>query len=62
MNTAQRDARIVQAQAELLDHTGHVHRGLPRQRALALVAEVNELRAANGWKPLDMTGRWRRVR
>lgn len=52
--------RIALAQVELLDHTGHVIRGLPRKRAKSLVARINEDRLAVGWKPLDMQGRWRR--
>lgn len=60
-DTSARDASIVGLQAELLDHSGHVNRGLTRERARALVEEINALRTANGWKPLDMTGRWRRT-
>lgn len=52
--------RIVVAQAELLDYTGHVNRGLPRVAARRLVEEINSLRATVGWPPLNMTGRWRR--
>lgn len=55
-----RITRIVQAQSELLDHSGHVHRGLPRSKAVALIAEINDLRVKCGWPPLDMRGRWRR--
>jgi hypothetical protein len=58
--TAARDARIVTLQARLLDYTGHVTPGLPRAEALALVEEINALRVANGWRPLNMEGRWRR--
>ena len=49
-----------QKQNELLDHTGHVKRGLNRARAKELVAEIDRLRADVGWQPLDMTGRWQR--
>lgn len=51
--------RIACAQSELLDHTGHVQRGMARATSTALVAEINALRAQVGWKPLDMTGRYR---
>jgi hypothetical protein len=54
---AARDARIVNLQTELLDHSGHVNPGLTPARRAELVAEIDALRAANGWRPLDMTGR-----
>jgi hypothetical protein len=53
-------SRIGNAQAELLDHTGHVTRGLSRVTARGLVAEIDALRGLVGWAPLDMGGRWRR--
>jgi hypothetical protein len=52
--------RIGNAQAELLDHSGHVNRGLGRAKANELVGEINNLRHRVGWKPLDMAGRWKR--
>lgn len=52
--------RIGIAQAELLDHSGHVARGLSRVAARELVAEIDALRGSVGWAPLDMGGRWRR--
>lgn len=57
---AKRDAAIITLQSRLLDHTGHVTRGLARTDARNLLGEINALRAANGWKPLDMAGRWQR--
>lgn len=55
---AARDARIVQLQAQVFDHTGHVRRGMSRARAWSFIAEINYLRERNGWKTLDMSGRW----
>jgi hypothetical protein len=49
---AQRDARICTLQARLLDHTGHIHRGMSRDDARCLTDEINSLRAMNGWKEL----------
>ena len=60
MTIAQRDAEIVRLQAELLDHTGHLTRGLTRARTQELIASINFLRDANGWRRLSMKGRWRR--
>lgn len=57
---AARDAMIIGWQNQLFDHTGYVRRGLSRDDARILVSEINALRERNGWKPLDMTGRWRR--
>jgi hypothetical protein len=57
MSTAQRDARIITAQAELLDYTGHVRTELTPYRVRRLVHEINVLRIANGWKTLNMNGR-----
>ena len=54
---AQRDARIITLQAELLDHSGHVWPELTAGRRRNLVSEINALRAANHFKPLDMRGR-----
>jgi hypothetical protein len=54
--------RIITRQADLLDHSGHVRRGLGRDQARVLVSEINLLRGLNGWAPLDMAGRWRRPR
>lgn len=59
---AQRDASITATQAQLLDHSGHVRRGLSRDDARMLLDYVNWLRERNGWKSLDMTGRWQRAR
>ena len=56
------DHRIIRLQARLLDHTGHVTRGMSRDDARINLDEINRLRALNGWKLLDMTGRWRRGR
>jgi hypothetical protein len=56
---AARDAAIIRLQTELLDHSGHVWPGLPPSRARALVTEINALRRAQGWRPLDMHGRRR---
>ena len=53
------DAQIIRLQGQLLDHTGHVRADLARAEAQELVAEINRLHAENGWKPLDMAGRWR---
>jgi hypothetical protein len=49
--------RIARLQAVLLDHTGHVRRDLSRAAAQTDLAEIKGLRAAVGWRPLDMTGR-----
>lgn len=46
---ARRDARIVHLQARLLDHTGHIHRGMSRLDASCLLDEINSLREMNGW-------------
>jgi hypothetical protein len=63
LNTrAARDTRIIRMQAQLLDHSGHVTRGLSRDDARILLDEVNFLRERNGWQPLDMTGRRQRRR
>jgi hypothetical protein len=59
--TASRDARIITAQAQLLDYSGHITRGLPIAERSALLVEIDELRAANGWAPLDMAHRSRRA-
>jgi hypothetical protein len=58
---ALRDAELIRLQGELLDYTGHVHRGTKRGDALALVGCINQIRDELGWRRLDMTGRWRRV-
>lgn len=52
--------RIVRLQVLLLDHTGHVNRGLSRDDCKMYVGEINHERARVGWKPLEMTGRYRR--
>ncbi len=52
-----RDAQIVTLQCELLDHAGHVRAHLPPQREAELVDQINQLRTANGWPPLDMRER-----
>jgi hypothetical protein len=54
---AQRDAAIVTLQCELLDYSGHVRPELRAPKRRYLVRRINELRAANGWGPLDMRGR-----
>jgi hypothetical protein len=59
---AARDTRIIRMQAQLLDHSGHVTRGLSRDDTRILLDEVNFLRERNGWQPLDMTGRRQRRR
>lgn len=51
--------RIANAQAELLDHTGHVWQHLSDTQARRLVAEINRLRQSVGWARIDMTGRRR---
>lgn len=56
--TCRRDARIVCLQNDLLDHSGHVRRGLGHDEARRLIDDINGLRQANGWKHLDMSGRW----
>lgn len=55
-------ARICCLQAELLDYTGHVTRGMSRDDTRITLDEIQRLRELVGWKPLDMTGRWRRAR
>jgi hypothetical protein len=52
-----RDARMISLQSELLDHSGHVWPGLPQARRRALVSEINQIRAANGFAPLNMRDR-----
>jgi hypothetical protein len=54
--------RIARMQNGLLDHTGHVQRGQSRDDVRITLDEIQRLRARVGWKPLDMTGRWRRDR
>jgi hypothetical protein len=51
--------KVVQLQNELLDDTGHVRRGMASKRVLDLIDEIDKLRAAVGWKPLDVEGRLR---
>lgn len=53
--------RIACLQNELLDHTGHVTRGMSRDDRRITLDEIQRLRAKVGWKPLDMTGRTRRT-
>jgi len=53
--------RIARLQVQLLDHTGHVNRGMSRDDRRITLNEIQRLRAAVGWKPLDMTGRTRRT-
>ena len=57
MTTAARDARIITAQSALLDYSGHVRPEIGPAWRQGLVREINALRAANGWEPLDMRGR-----
>jgi hypothetical protein len=52
--------RIGNLQVSILDHTGHVRRGLSRDDVRITVDEIQRLRGLVGWKPLDMTGRYRR--
>lgn len=54
--------RIWCLQAILLDYTGHVTRGMSRDDVRINLDEIQRIRALVGWKPLDMTGRWRRAR
>jgi hypothetical protein len=54
------DAELITLQSELLDHTGHVTRGLPRAEADRLIRRINEVRSQLEWPPIDMTGRWSR--
>jgi hypothetical protein len=58
--TAKLDAAVMGLQNQLLDHTGHVRRGLPRQEAQRLITTIGLFRQELGWEPLDMKGRWRR--
>lgn len=58
--TTQHLTRLVRLQTQLLDHTGHVVRGLSRDDARVTLDEIQRVRALLGWKPLDMTGRYRR--
>lgn len=51
--------KVVQLQNELLDDNGHVRRGIPSKRVLEMIDEIDKLRAAVRWKPLDMEGRLR---
>jgi hypothetical protein len=60
MESAYRDARIITLQAQLLDHTGHVWHGMSRDAVRFTLDEINRMRELNGWKPLDMRGRYRR--
>ena len=55
--TAKRDARIVTLETELLDHSGHVRPEITTAQRRRLAREINVLRAANGWAPLNMLGR-----
>lgn len=57
LTPAQRDARIVCAESDLLDHSGHVRSGLTARARQDLVREIQVLRAANGWGPLNLAGR-----
>jgi hypothetical protein len=45
----------------LLDHSGHVTRGRSRDDTRIDLGEIQRLRGKVGWKPLDMTGRYRRA-
>ena len=58
--TTARITEVVRAQNELLDYTGHVVRGLSRDRAAELIKTINAGRERLGWKPLDLYGRYRR--
>jgi hypothetical protein len=54
---AERDAQIISLQSVLLDYSGHVYPMHSDHRIRCLVREINDLRAMNGWGPLDMRGR-----
>jgi hypothetical protein len=54
--------RIGCLQAQLLDHSGHVTRGLSLDDRRIILDEIQRLRARVGWQPLDMTGRSQRKR
>ena len=54
-------SRIACLQADLLDYTGHVTRGLSRDDRRIMLDEIQRMRALVGWRPLDMTGRYRRA-
>jgi hypothetical protein len=53
--------RIACMQNRLLDHSGHVTRGRSRDDTRIDLGEIQRLRGKVGWKPLDMTGRYRRA-
>ena len=53
--------RICRLQSQLLDHTGHVTRGMSRDDVRITLDEIQRLRSLVGFKPLDMTGRYRRA-
>lgn len=57
LTLAGNDALIVALQNELLDHAGQVHGYLSRGHVRRLVRNINRLRAANGWQPLNLAGR-----
>jgi hypothetical protein len=52
--------RIANLQAQLLDYTGHVTRGMSRDDQRITLDEIQRLRESVGWPPLDMVGRYRR--
>jgi hypothetical protein len=54
---AKRDAAMITLQDQLLDHSGHVRPELSTGERRELVREINKIRAANNFKPLDMRGR-----
>ena len=60
-STTKAITRTANLQSQLLDYTGHVVRGTSRAHAAVLLAGVQSARAEAGLKPLDMTGRYRRV-
>lgn len=60
MATTQMLTRLARMQNTLLDHSGHVVKGLSHDDVRMMVDEIKRMRDLMGWKPLDMTGRYRR--
>lgn len=52
--------RLARLQNQLLDHTGHVARGVSRDNVRVTLDEIQRIRTLIGWEPLDMSGRYRR--
>ena len=57
--TCRLSTRIANLQSALLDHTGHVYKGLGNDEVRMLVSEINAMRREIGWPDLDMSGRMR---